>query len=480
VIGSGEGFPRYPGHACRETLFLVPDDRKTMKPRLATPAVTLACAAAALAGAAPAGADSLVFVKSNNVWLASPDGSTQYQVTTDGSAENPYTSPSQADDGTIVAARAKPAGGPLYRMRQNGELLNTIPVAGVLAGPFAPQVSPDGALVAYEHVFSRNVNGYIETSSDVRFTRADGSTPQGIGPETGRGANAPSWIDSTRAFVGVNQVAMTQVVGQPAAQWWSDYDHQPQWFNLGQTVEDGEVAPNGRIAVVRGDRDENTIQLYDSTGGLTSLPKPTCTLREPTAGPLGKRFVDPTFSPSGDAIAWQEGNGVWTMSLPPEGCAAGTPALLIDGASDPDWGPANVNPGARPAPKPVPGDTPHTEIEPPRDETQPSDPVRPVRALGAVIAQARLGRVLGTGLKVRLRTPSGGRLSARASHGGREVARGTRTVKTARATTVTLRFTGRARRTLRSGRKVKLTVTLRFTPPSGEALSQRLAITVKR
>jgi hypothetical protein len=444
------------------------------KPRLTIPVLALVCA---LAAAAPASADSLVFVKSNNVWLANPDGSNQYQVTTDGTAENPYLSPSQADDGTIVAARAKPNGGPLYRMRQNGEVLNTIPLASMLAGPFAPQVSPDGALVAYEHVFSRYVNGYLETSSDVRFTRADGSTPQGIGPETGRGANAPSWIDSTRAFVGINAVATTQVVGQASVDWWSDYDHQPQYFNWGESLEDGEVAGNGQIAVVRGDHDDNTIQLYDSTGGFTSLPKPTCTLAGPTAGPLGKKFVDPTFSPAGDAIAWQEGNGIWVMNLPPEGCGAGTPRLLIEGASDPDWGPAGVNPGPRSTPKPVPVDPARGE---PAPTTAPGTTRTPALALDASIAKAKLGRALSKGLAVRLRTPSGGRVSAQASVHGRVVARGTSKVRTAGAGKVTLRFTRQARRSLRGGRKAKLTVTVRFAPTSGAALSRQLKVILKR
>jgi hypothetical protein len=449
----------------------------TSKPRLT---IALASAAAALAAAAPAHADSLVFVKSNNVWLANPDGSNQYQVTTDGTAENPYTSPSQADDGTIVAARAKPAGGPLYRMRQNGELLNTIPVTVALSGPFAPQVSPDGALVAYEEVFTRNVNGYFETSSDVRFTRADGSTPQGIGPATGRGANAPSWIDSTRAFVGVNAIAMTQLVGQSAEEWWSDYDHQPQYFNLGESVEDGEVAPNGRIAVVRGDHDENTIQLYDSTGGFTSLPKPTCTLSQPTAGPLGKKFVDPTFSPAGDAIAWQEGNGIWAMSIPAGGCLEGRPHRLIEGASDPDWGPANVNPGPRPGPKPVPVDPTHPSPAPGGAGPSSGGTPSPEVALDASIARAKLGRVLAKGLTVRLRAPGAGRVSARATRNGRAVASGTRTVKAAGSSTVTLRFTSKARRALRRGRKAKLAVALRFTPASGATLSRRMTVTLKR
>jgi hypothetical protein len=63
----------------------------------------------------PASADSLVFIKDHDVWLSQPDGSGQYRVTTDGTADNPYASPSQADDGTIVAMRAKPNGAPMVR-----------------------------------------------------------------------------------------------------------------------------------------------------------------------------------------------------------------------------------------------------------------------------------------------------------------------------------------------------------------------------
>src|SRR3954451_22920456 len=111
-----------------------------MRTRVVPAVLAAATVAVSLAAVVPAQADTLVFVKDNNVWLSNPDGSGQYQVTLDGSADNPYLSPSQADDGTIVAARAKPNGGPLYRLRQNGDLVNMIPVGGMLAGPFAPQV----------------------------------------------------------------------------------------------------------------------------------------------------------------------------------------------------------------------------------------------------------------------------------------------------------------------------------------------------
>jgi hypothetical protein len=39
---------------------------------------------------AAASADSIVFVKAGNVWLAKPDGSGAYQVTTDGTPGSPY------------------------------------------------------------------------------------------------------------------------------------------------------------------------------------------------------------------------------------------------------------------------------------------------------------------------------------------------------------------------------------------------------
>ena len=59
-----------------------------------------------LVAAAPAAADSLVYVKDSNVWSARPDGSEQRRLTTDGIPQAPYSSPSQADDGSIVAVRA--------------------------------------------------------------------------------------------------------------------------------------------------------------------------------------------------------------------------------------------------------------------------------------------------------------------------------------------------------------------------------------
>ncbi len=428
------------------------------RPRQLLAALIVSCCLCAL-GAGSAAADSLVYIKENNVWLANPDGSGAYQVTLDGTADNPYQSPSQADDGTIVAARKQPNGGPLYRLRQNGELLNTIPVGALIAGPFNPQVSPDGATVAFEQVFTRNVNGYFETSSDVRFTRTDGSTPNGLG-EVGRGAGAPSWIDSGRAFVGINATATTVVPGQAPVEWWNDYDHQPKYFSFGQSVEDGEVAANGSIVVVRGEGSTATIQLYSPSGSFTEPPVPTCTLSEASPGPAGQEFRDPTFAPGGTALAWQEGNGVWAMGLPAN-CKEGKPQLQIPGASEPDWGPAPVNPGPRP---PAPGTGP---------------------MLTAKAVKAPLAKTLAKGLKLRLRAPAAGLLRGTAKLQGtakpKPVASGSRRVLDAGAATLVLRFSKAARRKLAGAKQARLRVTVSFRPAAGgEPQTVRLKVALKR
>src|SRR5215472_2506272 len=72
--------------------------------------------AAMLVAATAANASSIVFIKGGNVWLASPDGAKQYQVTFAGG----YDQPSQASDGTIVAVR----NGQFVRIDRSGRALN--------------------------------------------------------------------------------------------------------------------------------------------------------------------------------------------------------------------------------------------------------------------------------------------------------------------------------------------------------------------
>ena len=92
---------------------------------LHTALMRLAAAALAAAawGASTARADSIVYVKGNAIWASSPDGKRQVQL----AANRRFASPSQADDGTIVALGDD---NHLYRFSRGGKPIGK-PVAHV-------------------------------------------------------------------------------------------------------------------------------------------------------------------------------------------------------------------------------------------------------------------------------------------------------------------------------------------------------------
>jgi hypothetical protein len=101
--------------------------------------------------------------------LSAPDGSQARQLTTGGR----WASPSQADDGTIVAAD----GDTIVRIdRGTGRRLSTLPVVGgavtdtpsdadKFVGPLNPKVSPDGTQVAYWFMHKENYYSAAATAT---------------------------------------------------------------------------------------------------------------------------------------------------------------------------------------------------------------------------------------------------------------------------------------------------------------------------
>ena len=157
---------------------------------------------AALATAAPAAADgSLTYVKDGNVFVSAPDGSAAKQLTTDGG----YESPSQADDGTIVAARQTQENGRtprrLHRMNRSGELLNP-PVETVAVdnsyyiGPLQPKVSPDGRYVAYHYFYTGPLSDNPLPRTSI--SHSDRDTLNGKITGTLGSYMTPSWLQDGR------------------------------------------------------------------------------------------------------------------------------------------------------------------------------------------------------------------------------------------------------------------------------------------
>ena len=304
----------------------------------------LVAAAAALAlSPALASADSIVYVKDANVWLASGDGGSQYQVTTDGTAAQPYRSPSQADDGTIAVSK----GTEILRMKQNGSILNRLdppmlmnsvshPMDGV---PVDVAISPDGTKVAYSFY------GYecpVGASCGARTTT-------GIIPSDRFAATAeygqsyfrsPSWVTNTRIFNsgGYGSHINIQDLNTEPFNWVTD-----QQTDLG----DAEVTRAGdKLVAVRGYNDSTHIVWYAVKGNVLSGPKPAERPRRsarPASRPAstsrpGRRTA--TRSPGASRTA----SG---STATPRAARPSSRSSCCPGGSEADWGPANVNPGPR-------------------------------------------------------------------------------------------------------------------------------------
>jgi Tol biopolymer transport system component len=322
--------------------------RKRTRARLSCVSGGVLLIALALAGTAHA--SSLVFVKDGNVWLANPDGSGQYQVTLDGSAGDPYKSPSQADDGTIVAARGSGPATQLYRMAQNGTLLNPpVGTAAPATGPVEPVVSPDGTKVAFHYVFCDG--SPCSSKKNVLYTYSNRLTdPSVFGQQ--QSDHDPSWVGNNRALLFFGTRAEYDDLGggdNSQTSWFYDTDFPGN--GTGKNLQEGEISAQGdKLAVVRTDGPGDagqTIRIYTLNGPPAPHPNNAPTEQCDFTGPVGD-YADPSWSPDGGSLAWAESNGVWTSGVvigPP--CGSPGAGVRIAGATEPDWGPANVNPGPR-------------------------------------------------------------------------------------------------------------------------------------
>jgi hypothetical protein len=209
-----------------------------------------------------------------------------------------------------------------------------------------------------------------------------------------------------------------------------------------QDVGDAELTPAAdKLVALRG-ISQQTIRFYDTRSGHPVVSE--CYL----AQPVGGSAADPTWAPDGSAVAWTEGDGIWSTpvgALDSPDCSWATPHLIIAGASQPDWGPADVTPAP---PKPPAAAAPGRQSE----DT-------PSRSL-VVVSPASIKRaaLLRRGLNVTVTAAQSGRTDATLRLGRRVVVRRSQPLTAHKSAVLTLKPPRRQAALVRRARALELRV----------------------
>ena len=453
--------------------------------------------AIALVVPAAASADSIVYIKDGNVWLSSPDGAKGYQVTFDGG----YSSPSQANDGTIAAIRAKQ----LVRLDRSGYLLSAIDAMGTgsnpnFYGPYEARISPDGTKIAYwfgmyDSYYSSGCSCTLwHVESATTWSRADQFTDPTTDSDYYKGITQPEWLTNDRLIGGYDfwMTLWTYQIGtghgyvDSAAQYAAQFkDAQGYNYYFG----DPALSPDGTKLALTDGGDANT----NTRMFLASVPGPIWVGNAPyTNDYLGSTPVDqpvlscfhnypgavwnPTWQSDSVHLAYSLPDGIHLMDTTgydhPDPQTGDCPAdhLIIPGGAEPAFGPKDVDLSQKPAAPPVapqggtgdPGSTPTGPTTP----SQPTGGQPQAFSFTASLAPNRfraakagpaIAKATGTTIKYSASAPAKVRLTIKGVKGALSTS--------AKPGANKLRFFGRiAGKTLKPGR---YTLTIAATPLSG-------------
>lgn len=328
-----------------------------------------AIGAGALAGgvaAAPvahdaASAGSILYRKGGRLWVASPSGRGKHRIPRSRGLSNP----SQDDKGRIVAQK----GIKLYRLSRRGKRLNkpittafrTNPIVTSFKGPFFPEVSPNGKLIAYTYSFTEShydpacqcVSTAPSLNTAYTYSNRFVSDPdKKLGHMRfyyrGSWMGNKSFVATTPNLYDYAGNVLDTVAIDPIG---GGADSYKGWFtectdcSSVQTLQkypldEAELTRKRDKAVfVAGDlnatRAGSMLFVYPLAAPPTAVPPHFCRI----TGPNGK-FTSPSWSPDGKRVAWADRRGIWVGKL---GNLAGNDCevskrLVIRGGATPDWG----------------------------------------------------------------------------------------------------------------------------------------------
>ncbi len=346
--------------------------------------------AVSLIATAAAGADSIVYIKSGEVWIAHTDGSGARQFTL-----RPFHWgwPSEADNGTIVAAGGDAhgpygfAGSDLYRFSANGnEIGGPIPTPGTYytlncptTPPTSVRVSPDGSKIAYGSTLcSTGPTALWTPSSATGLSWPNQDNNLGVQDYTD-----PDWIDNTHFTVshpgqttGTQSMwAVTDTDSPPGGPGWIEQ-------NATGTGFQGIVSRDGKVSALFEDDKANWIppQTHNAAIWLYTAASVDdaeqngynlqCKLTLDAAQSSDPFDFSPTFSPDGTKLLWGDDRGVeianvTDLSSSGGACTHVLPQLLIPGGAQPFYAAGDIQSQAANPSQPGDGPTPNPNPVPP-------------------------------------------------------------------------------------------------------------------
>ncbi len=345
-------------------------------------ALLAAAAAAALTTAlftSSATADSLVYMKGGNVWIAHGDGSNPRQIT---GGPNTWSWPTEDDAGNILVAGGQEyvsggvedtAGSQIYRLNQQGGSLATpqqtpgsmSTVGCVTYAPVSLRVAPDGVHYAYDSWFCDHFITQIGTVGGQGFTSSEYMSE----------FQFPYWVDNSEFVISRGGPPLQDSDGE----WWvhvlgQSYDHGFNWFGDPATYAGdpgGWATGYDGIAVSRdgtkaatveedaanwgGAAHNVVIRLWSAGGAPTpshqTVTAPTFKCQFNLGGDPSETFwyysAGPTFSPDGTRLAFALPDGIYIADVSNlDDCSSVTANLVIPDATQPFWSAGNEAPNA--------------------------------------------------------------------------------------------------------------------------------------